>query len=85
MTIVIYIRRCKQNLVFSQHSLGFCCFSIFIISSMEKSSQQVIQRHQRMKLDRQDSVDFVEAIINSPEPSTRLIEAARKYREIMGE
>lgn len=57
----------------------------FIISSMEESSQKVIQKHQRMKLDRQDSVDFVEAIMNSPEPSTRLIEAARKYREIMGE
>ncbi|MEM8832147.1 MAG: DUF1778 domain-containing protein [Cyanobacteria bacterium P01_G01_bin.19] len=57
----------------------------FIISSMEESSERVIQRHQRMKLDRQDSRDFVEAIINPPEPNTRLIEAARKYQEIMGE
>ena len=57
----------------------------FIISSMEESSERVIQRHQRMKLDRQDSQDFVEAIINSPEPSTRLIEAAKKYQEIMGD
>lgn len=55
----------------------------FIISSLEESSERVIQRYQRMKLDRQDSVDFVEAITNPPEPSTRLIEAARKYQEIM--
>ena len=57
----------------------------FIISSMEESSERVIQRHQRMKLDRQDSRDFVEAIINPPEPNKRLVEAARKYQEIMGE
>ena len=57
----------------------------FIISSMEESSERVIQRHQRMKLDRQDTRDFVEAIINPPEPNKRLIEAARKYREIMVE
>jgi uncharacterized protein (DUF1778 family) len=57
----------------------------FMISSMQESAERVIQRHQRMKLDRQDSLLFVETIINPPEPNAQLIEAARKYKEMMGE
>lgn len=57
----------------------------FIISSMQESAERVIQRHQRMKLTQQDSRDFVETLIDPPEPNRRLIEAARKYQEIMGD
>ncbi|MCC0179890.1 DUF1778 domain-containing protein [Waterburya agarophytonicola K14] len=57
----------------------------FIITSMQESSERVIQRHQRMKLAQQDSRDFVETLIEPPEPNKQLIEAARKYQEIMGE
>ena len=57
----------------------------FIITSMQESSERVIQRHQRMKLTQQDSRDFVETLIDPPKPNERLIEAARKYQEIMSE
>ncbi len=57
----------------------------FIISSMQASADKVIERHQRMKLNQQDSRIFVETIMNPPEPNARLIEAGKKYQEMMGE
>ena len=53
----------------------------FIISSMQASADKVIERHQRMKLNQQDSRIFVETIMNPPEPNARLIEAGKKYQE----
>jgi len=57
----------------------------FIISSMQESADKVIQRHQRMKLNQQDSQNFVETLMNPPEPNAQLIKAAAKYTEIMGD
>lgn len=57
----------------------------FIISSMQESAEKVIQRHQRMKLNEQDSLIFVETMMNPPMPNARLTKAAARYQEIMGE
>ncbi|MEM8832612.1 MAG: DUF1778 domain-containing protein [Cyanobacteria bacterium P01_G01_bin.19] len=57
----------------------------FIISSMQESADKVIQRHQRMKLNEQDSLIFVETMMNPPMPNARLTKAAARYQEIMGE
>lgn len=57
----------------------------FIISSMQESSDRVIESHQRMKLNQQDSKEFVETIMNPPEPNARLIKAVEKYKEVMGD
>jgi len=52
---------------------------------MQESADKVIQRHQRMKLNQQDSQNFVETLMNPPEPNAQLIKAAAKYTEIMGD
>ena len=57
----------------------------FIISSMQESSDRVIESHQRMKLNQQDSKEFVETITNPPEPNSSLIKAVEKYKEVMGD
>ena len=57
----------------------------FIISSMQESADRVIERYQRMELSQKDSLMFVETIMNPPEPNAKLIEARKKYQEVMGE
>ena len=57
----------------------------FVIASLQESAAKVIQRHQLMELNREDSEAFVEAIINPPEPNNALVSAFEEYEQVFGE
>ncbi len=56
----------------------------FIITSLQESAAKVIQRHQLMELNREDSEAFVEAILNPPEPNDALVAAFKDYEQVFG-
>ena len=53
----------------------------FVIASAEEEARRTIRDHEAMELSKQDSKAFAEALINPPEPSRRLEEAANRYKE----
>ncbi|AUS99424.1 hypothetical protein CLI64_02890 [Nostoc sp. CENA543] len=56
----------------------------FVISSVLKAANEVIQEHEIMVLSRQDQEVFVEALLNPPAPSEKLRAAAQRYKQNMG-
>ena len=57
----------------------------FVVSSAAEKAEETIRRREMMTLSARDSVAFVEAILNPPTPGERLLAAARRYREFVGE
>ena len=57
----------------------------FIITSLQESASKIIQQHQTMKLRKKDTVAFVDAILNPPQPNENLIAAAKEYQKIIGD
>lgn len=57
----------------------------FIRSSARAAATDTIRRHETMTLSAQDSALFIEALMNSPAPATRLRAAAQAHRELIGE
>ena len=53
----------------------------FVMSSVERAIRRALRDYEQMTLTKRDSEAFVQALIEPPMPSHRLIEAARRYRE----
>lgn len=56
----------------------------FVIASVQEAAMKVIHQHQSLQLNQEDSVAFVEAILNPPEPNSALKEAAAEYKQKFG-
>lgn len=57
----------------------------FIITSLQESASKIIQQHQTMKLSKKDTIAFVDAVLNPPQPNENLIAAAKEYQKIIGD
>jgi uncharacterized protein (DUF1778 family) len=57
----------------------------FVIASVLDAAKRAIQEHEIMMLSVRDREVFVEALLNPPQPSSRLRAAAERYKQIMGE
>lgn len=51
----------------------------YILAAVQDAAVKTIQTYQTMKLNEQDSIMFAEALLNPPEPSTKLRKAAERY------
>ena len=51
----------------------------FVIASVQAEAYRVIERHQKLKLSREDSEAFVNALLNPPEPNQALKSAVQRY------
>ena len=51
----------------------------FVVSSVQAEAHRVIQKHQMLKLNVEDSKAFVDAILNPPKPNNALQSAALRY------
>lgn len=49
-----------------------------------EGARRVLDEHERMVLVGADRDVFLEAVMNPPEPSERLVAALRRHREILG-
>jgi uncharacterized protein (DUF1778 family) len=53
------------------------------IANIPTSACQLIDRHQSLKLNLEDSETFVQAILNPREPNARLKAAALRHQQIL--
>ena len=49
-----------------------------------EGARRVLDEHERMVLTGADREAFLEALMNPPEPSEKLVAALRRHRELMG-
>jgi uncharacterized protein (DUF1778 family) len=56
----------------------------FVTSSAQEAATRTIGEHRTTTLMARDSEVFVKALLNPPQPGTRLSQAARRYRKLMG-
>ncbi|MEZ2237087.1 DUF1778 domain-containing protein [Microcoleus sp.] len=58
----------------------------FVIASVQAVASKVIEQHQRLKLDFDDSEAFVNALLNPTQPNQALKKAAAlRYKQVMGD
>lgn len=55
----------------------------FVITSVLNAAKQVITEHENIILTKQDQQVFVAALLNPPEPSAKLRDAAQRYKQKM--
>jgi uncharacterized protein (DUF1778 family) len=53
----------------------------FVVASAQSAARQVIQDHESLKLTARDREVFVQALLNPPQPTDKLRQAARRYKE----
>ncbi|WP_333443806.1 DUF1778 domain-containing protein [Microcoleus sp. herbarium2] len=54
-----------------------------MIFSRTKTPKKIIEQHQTMKLDLDDSEAFVNALLNPAQPNQALKAAALRYKQVM--
>jgi uncharacterized protein (DUF1778 family) len=57
----------------------------FVVASVQEAAQEVVRRHDVIVLSPRDSLRFVDALLDPPEPNERLRAAARRHRAFTGE
>lgn len=60
---------------------GRASLSDFIRASAEEKARKTLKDYETMELSKEDSKVFAEALLNPTEPSEKLKEAARRYKE----
>ena len=53
----------------------------FVVASAQSAARQVIQDHESLKLTARDREVFVQALLNPPQPTDKLRQAVRRYKE----
>lgn len=59
--------------------------SDFVLTNAVAAAERVIESHEKVTLSATDWDVFFDALINPPEPNEKLKQAARRYRERVGE
>lgn len=54
----------------------------FVIVSVREKALQVIEQHQKLQLGIEDSIAFIDALLNPPEPNEALKAAAQRYQKL---
>ena len=59
--------------------------SAFVLANAVAAAERVIASHEKITLSARDWDAFYDALVNPPEPNEKLRQAARRYRERVGE
>jgi len=70
----------KKQLQYAANLLG-CSLSEFLLRSAEAAANKVIHEYQIIRLTTEDSQAFVNALLNPPEPNSRLKSAFESYKK----
>ncbi len=74
----------QKALVARAAALEGLSISSFIVQRAVDSAVRAIERHEVVRLSAEDSRRIAEALLDPPEPTPALKDAARRYREVMG-
>ena len=58
--------------------------SEFVVASAQEAAARIIQEHEAIRLSRAEQIAFVSALLDPPQPSARLQQAASNYRKQLG-
>jgi uncharacterized protein (DUF1778 family) len=63
-----------------------CSVAVFVISRVREAAEEVVRRHETIRLNREESLRFAKALLSPPKaPSKRLKEAVALYRQTVKE
>ena len=71
----------KKNVLKNAADLSGRTLTDFVINSAYEAAVRVIQEHQQLHLSVRDRDIFIQALLNPPAPSTRLLRAVKKYKK----
>ena len=55
----------------------------FVVASVQAEAYRVIEKHQKLKLNLEDSQAFVDALLNPPSPNEALKKAALRHKQLI--
>ena len=55
----------------------------FVVASVQAEAYRVIEKHQKLKLNLEDSQAFVDALLNPPLPNEALKKAALRHKQLI--
>lgn len=73
----------QKDLIRYASSLAGQSLTDFIIHSVQNACHKVIEEHQLINLSQEESMKFVEALSNPKKPNKKLVEAYKKYMEVV--
>jgi uncharacterized protein (DUF1778 family) len=71
----------KKSILKNAADLSGRTLTDFVIHSAYEAAIRVIQEYQQLHLSVKDRETFVHALLNAPNPSDKLVKAARKYKK----
>jgi len=71
----------KKSLLKSAAELSGRTLTDFVVNSAYEAAVRVIQEYQQLRLSVKDRDIFVQALLSPPNPSNKLLKAARKYKK----
>jgi len=75
----------EQKALFQQAAmLSNRTLSEFVVASAQEAATRIIEAHETIRLEREDQIKFVQALLNPPKPNARLRQAAQQYRTMLG-
>jgi len=75
----------EQKALFQQAAmLSTRTLSEFVVASAQEAATRIIEAHETIRLEREDQIKFVQALLNPPKPDARLRQAAQQYRTMLG-
>ena len=57
----------------------------FVISSIQEEAKKIIREHEIITLTARESKDFVNSLLNPPEPNAALKKAAKRYHAFIND
>lgn len=74
----------QKNLFLQAAVLSGRSLSEFVIESTQEAATKVVKEHETIQLSREEQMSFVSALLNPPEPGSRLRRAVESYRKATG-
>lgn len=73
----------KRTIEFAAGLQGRSVSDFVVAASLEHASK-IIEQEKIIKLSMEDSIALAEALLTPPKPNRKAIEAARRYKKLMG-
>lgn len=73
----------KEYFEYAANLGGYRTLTEFIISSVQHSADEIVERHRSIIASKKDQNTFFYAILNPPAPGKKLITAAKRYNKLI--
>lgn len=75
----------QKSLLQQAAALSGRTLSEFVVASAHDAARRVLAEHDSIRLSREEQLAFMKALLNPPEPNTRLKRAAKAYLRNIGQ